>query len=198
MPFGTKHDEIVVIETPSGRHAHRVDHNPDGVAAAAAVNNLAVASITITDDQGEHTYPRGHIYAVRLQRALNYTATRVDLWQDQYGIGRPGEPGAARLYLVDPEQPDTAWPIKLPLLKAGFPNFRTTAARLVEDQSRLQDVTDKPVPVETLAAAGRIATWHHGTGTVTLAMENRAGVPMPVAVAGPVASDFLDDDRNGA
>jgi hypothetical protein len=191
--FGVRHEEIVVVDRATGTTAHLfphkdmtdlVDWHRDG------------AGIDITDTNGTHYYPAAAVLGLHFQTAPNYTDAHVELWQDNYGIGKAGEDGAAQLYLVDPDHPDKAWPIH-PSWLTSRANFRTVAEQLVDGSLQLVDLTYFNVPTSSLTAAQCAATWRHQGGLVEIAKEQRGGMPGRQPVAGRVAAEFIGlEDMN--
>lgn len=190
MPFGVRHDDIVVIDRETGSTAHLFPH--EDMQHLFDLNRRG-DGVEITDAVGTHHYPSAAVLGLHFQTAPNYTEARVELWQDNYGIGAAGEAGAARLYVVDPWEPYQALPIHTNWLTRA--TFRTIAAQLVEGALQLTAITDTNAPTIAPRDRARVAVWHQQSGLVTIDTERRGFSLQPVA--GPVATNFIGlEDMN--
>lgn len=191
MPFGVRHDEIVVVDRITGTTAHLL---PNELKGDLIARHRSGDGVDITDARGDHHYPSAAVLGLHFQTAPNYQDARVELWQDNYGIGKAGDDGAARLYLVDPWEPYRAAPIQTSWLTSRA-SFRTVAAQLVDGSLQLIDLTDTNAPDIAPHARARVAVWHQQGGHVTIDTERRGFGLQPVA--GPVAVDFIGlEDMN--
>lgn len=187
MPFGSTQDEIVVINRVIGDTAHAFPYRE----RQDLIGRLArKEGITINDTRGAHHYPAAAVLGLHFQCTPNHEHATVQLWQDQYGIGRPDQPGAARLYLVDPDTPYYALPLKPSYITPG--RFRRLAAAIIQNPADLDEVVDGAArDVEELDQGAHVATWHHKGGRVEIITEQRAGVPGTPPVAGEIAQYFI-------
>lgn len=193
MPFGVKRNDIVIIDRTTGTRAHLVSRDLRG----DLITHLAAGhGVDITDAAGDHHYPSAAVLGLHFETAPWYADATVQLWQDRYGIGQPATPGAARLYLVDPEQPDTAWPIHQRWIRPNR-TFRAVAGQIIEGVYPLAEIADNGVLVSNLEQGAHVATWHHGNGHVEIITEHRMHAPGLVPVAGAVAVTFIGlEDMN--